>query len=125
MAQERIAAAGEEGGHQAVGRRFDVYRQDAVGADGGDRGGGVVFVRLDAIGKPNCDEGGIPPFRAKLPHGALGQEAGSEGIDTSTDAQHIGCLAAFDEIALQKRDPFFYFIHGIEIRLNPERLDDR
>jgi len=54
-----VNAAGKDGGHQAVGRRLDVYRQNAIGADGGGR---VVFVRLDPIEQT----GGEPlprPFR--------------------------------------------------------------
>jgi hypothetical protein len=72
-----------------------------------------------------CNEGGGPPVLAKLPHGALGQKARSEGIDATADAEHIGRLPAVDEIGLEKRDALFDFMRGVEIGLNSKRLDDR
>lgn len=124
MAQDRIDAAGKHGGHQAVGCRLNIHRHDAIRTDGGDRRGGIVFVRLGLIGKADRNEGGGPPVLAKLPHGALGQKARGQ-IDATADTEHIGRLPAVDEIGRKKRNALLDFLRGVEIGLNSKLLDDR
>ncbi|MNF42987.1 hypothetical protein D3C84_240570 [compost metagenome] len=68
---------------------------------------GVVFIELGFVGQAHGDEfvGGITAALAQFTDGPLGQQAGGEGVDTTTDAQYQGLEPGIDQAVLNEGHP--------------------
>ncbi|MNI62099.1 hypothetical protein D3C73_1174040 [compost metagenome] len=122
-----------EGNHftgQGLDRRADVHGMALVRLDGLQRRLGIVLIELLAVRQAHGDElvTLITGAGAQFTHGALGQQAGGQRIDTAADAEHQGLEPGVDQAVLDKADtPCDLRLEGSlvgEWRLNLELLSN-
>ncbi|MCY1310095.1 hypothetical protein D9M70_602550 [compost metagenome] len=110
--------------------RADVHGVTLVRLDEIHRSLGVVFIELGFIRQAHGDElvVVITGAGAQFTHGALGQQAGGQGIDPAADAQHQGLEPGIDQAILDEGNaPGDFRLEGGlvgEWRLNLELLSN-
>ncbi|MNX72473.1 hypothetical protein D3C86_1038280 [compost metagenome] len=117
-----------------IGQRFDcrtdVYSVALVRVDEIHRSLGIVFIELGLVRQAHGDElvAAVTRALAQFTHGALGQQAGGQGVDTAADAQHQRLEPGIDQAVLDEGNASGYF--GLEggvvgeRRLNLELLSN-